>query len=53
MKLILTGITLIMFTLKLLGLIAVSWWVVFAPVWGSILLGIIILLGTMLLAFWR
>ena len=36
MRYILTGLFLIMFTLKLLGLTDLSWWIITLPLWGGI-----------------
>lgn len=36
MREILVGMFLVMFTLKLLGITEVSWWIVTAPLWGPL-----------------
>jgi hypothetical protein len=35
---------LIMFTLKLAGIIEISWWVVTAPLWGSVFFVVLLVL---------
>lgn len=44
-KYALVAMFVVMFTLKLMGTLTVSWWVVTSPIWGTAALGLLIGLG--------
>ena len=44
MREVLGGMFLVMFTLKLLGVTEVSWWIITAPLWGPLSIVLIVVL---------
>ena len=45
-------LTAVLFVLKVLDVVQISWWVVFAPTIGAIVFALVLLVGAVLIAAW-